>query len=97
MSWGSKHPLVLRYQQITPDELKGPKLSDAEHARSMADHAHFMSQSARLSRTSTRNPYLRDLLAARIKSLDARAAELEAIAEKAEKEAAQEAAQGGEK
>ncbi|MBB3832526.1 hypothetical protein FHR55_000692 [Xanthomonas arboricola] len=86
---------MLKFQQITPDELKGRELSDAERARSVADHALFISETARISRRSTRDPKLRDLLAARIKSLDAHAAKLEAIAVEAEKQAA--AAQGGEK
>ncbi|WP_127158462.1 hypothetical protein [Xanthomonas arboricola] len=96
MSWGSKHPLVLKSLQATPDGLKAEPLDKAARARSMADSTQLMRETAGFTRRATTNPSLRALLSARIKDLDKRVAHWEAVAEEAEKEAAQAAAQGGE-
>uniref|UniRef100_UPI003F7F8AFE hypothetical protein n=1 Tax=Xanthomonas sp. 0924 TaxID=2835534 RepID=UPI003F7F8AFE len=96
MSWGSKHPLVLKSLQATPDGLKAEPLDKAARARSMAESQQCVRDALGFARRETTNPSQRALLAARIKSTDERIAYWEAKAEEAEREAAQAAAQGGE-
>ncbi|MDS6526270.1 MAG: hypothetical protein G3W71_20520 [Xanthomonas perforans] len=84
MSYGAKHPLVLKSLQATPPGLKGNELTAVEFARSMADCTRSVRDSVRGQRASTVSFLKRDQLALRIKNLDARIAYWEARAEELE-------------
>lgn len=53
MSYGAKHPLVLKSLQATPAALKGKELTAVEFARSMADCTRSVRDSVRGQRAST--------------------------------------------
>ncbi|OOW71464.1 hypothetical protein Xmlh_08300 [Xanthomonas axonopodis pv. melhusii] len=89
MSYGAKHPLVVKSLQATPPGLKGKELTAVEFARSMADCTRCVRESVSGQFASTVSFFKRDQLALRIKHLDARIAYWEARAEELEREAAQ--------
>ncbi|AOY63415.1 MULTISPECIES: hypothetical protein [Xanthomonas] len=89
MSYGAKHPLVLKSLQATPAELKGKELTSVEFACSMADCTRCVRESVSGQFASTVGFFKRDQLALRIKQLDKRIAYWEARAEELEREAAQ--------
>lgn len=95
MSGSSNHAIVLTSQE-TPEDLRDMQLAKARYARSIAKSTRLLRESASAIRASTKNRYQRDQQAARIQHLDEHIAYWNSIAEEAEKEAAQAAAQGGE-
>ncbi|MFA4294407.1 MULTISPECIES: hypothetical protein [Xanthomonas] len=81
MSWGAKHPSVLKSLHMRPDGQKGKELTDAESARSLADTARCVRQAVSTRRAATVSFAQRDRLAVRIKHLDAQIAYWDAIAD----------------